>query len=958
MKRLILSSVLLIAALTVEAQQKRLVLVEEFTNTGCGPCASWSPVLDSVLHYRLGDCIAIKYHSGYPDKQDMFYLYDREAHQAKVDFYHVTGVPMTIVDGEEIGERSYVYMNNAISYSQLQPAKAALTLEKELSDHHLTVKASLSPYSQMAGDDVRLFVAVIEEHIEASTPFSNGERELNYTMRKMLTPAQGHQPGAALEPGAHYDWEGSWDIDFFDDLKQLGIVAFLQNMATREILVTAYSGPDAEGQNRLALANLFDTPDEICTPDYYGKVILRNDGANTIESATLNVKVNGSVEQYAWTGHLDYLQRDTMAFAGMVNYKLATEGKNQAEVWFSNINDTQATSNALRRDFSNSVQASYGVRLRIYTDKKPEETTWQLTNSAGAVVRQGGPYTESRKFMVEDLDLHSDDCYQLTFFDSGGDGIKGAAGNGYYQLYQLDAEGKQTRLAQGDYTGATHIVNFNLKDTPRTPKQRLVLFEEFTNTSCDPCAEFSPSLDKTIYERLGQMVPITYHLNFPSNRDPFYLNNPEDAMARAGVYGVTGVPALRVDGTHAGAWGYEQFLGQYIDSELEQEPLADITTTAEISADNQLTVHAQVSNMVVAGSQLRLFAAVVEERIEWDAPADNGERSWNYVMRKMLPSASGQQLPAEQQVTPLDYTFTWPISGFADQQQLGIVTFVQDMQTLQILNAAYTPLPTGSPRAAKILKVMNTPDRICTPDFSSDLMVRNTGSETLTSATLCVSINGQVQQTPWTGELKPLEVASVRTPSFTDFSLTSDKVNDVEIWIGNLNGNPADESPRQHLSLTSAYAATNAVRLTIMTDQKPEETTWALMNSAGDVVSKGGPYSEARKKIVVDLPLDCDDCYQLELEDEGGDGITGSYGRGYFMLHEVAADGKTRLMLQDSYSGALHDVFFSLRNASQSGIADLKTADAEPARGYDLQGRPADGNSHIIIYKDKKIINK
>ena len=960
MNRRLLTAALLTAALTVMAQQKRLVLIEEFTNTGCGPCATWSPVLDSVIHYRLGDCIAIKYHSSYPDNQDPFYLYDVEAQQAKVNFYNVIGVPTTFVDGQEIDDRTYTYMNNAISYCREQPAKAALTVEKQLTDHHLTVNASLSPYSQLAGDNLRLFVAVIEEHIEAARPFSNGERELNYTMRKMLTPATGHQPGALLEAGTAYNWEGSWDIDFFDDEKQLGVVAFLQDMSTREILVTAYSGPDAEGENRLALVGLYDTPDMICMPEYYGKAIVRNDGANTITQATLNVKVNGSVEQYPWNGHLDYLDRDTIDFGDFTNFKLSSEGKNDVEVWLSNINKTTATSNVISSYFINSIQFSYGVRMRIYTDKKPEETTWRVFDSAGNIVRQGGPYDgQPRKFITEDFDLRRDDCYQLELLDAGGDGIKGAQGNGYYQLFQLDPEGKQTRIAQGDYTGASHIVNFNLKDAPAPESRRLVLFEEFTNTSCDPCAEFSPAFDRTIYERMGQMVPISYHLNFPSNRDPFYLTNPDDVMTRANLYGVTGVPALRVDGQHAGAWGYEEFLGSYVDSELEQEPLVDITTQATLTADNRLKVNCELERLKTgSAASLRLFAAVVEERVEWDEPAPNSERSWNYVMRKMLPSASGQPLQDDITVVPQQYEFEWTVEGFTNQEELGIVTFVQDMTTKQILNAAYTPYPTGSTRAAKILKVLNAPNRICTPHFSADLSVRNTGSEQLTSAVVNVKINGQLQQTPWTGDVEPLGITTLRTPDFTDFNLSDAKSNDVEIWLSNLNGNSSDKTFSALLTVDNAYRAQNAVRLTIMTDQKPEETTWVLMNSAGDVVCQGGPYTEPRKKIVIDLPLDTDDCYQLELEDEGGDGIDGSYGRGYFMLHEVAADGKTRLLLQDTYSDALHDVFFSLQNAAQTGISAVGADAPEHGKGYDLQGRPADAGSYIIIYKDKKVINK
>ena len=938
--------------------QNRLVLVEEFTNTGCGPCASWSPVLDSVIHYRLGDCIAIKYHSGYPDRNDPFYLYDREAHQAKVDFYQVTGVPTTFVDGYEVPDRSFAGMNTAITMCLQRPMTYDLTIEKQLLGRHLSATVSLTPLADTQSDNLRLFVAAIEERIVAATPYPNGETELNYTMRKMLTSPQG-----APLMGLSEQVSTEWDIDFFDDLKQLGVVAYVQDISTREIMATAYSGPDAEGENRLALANLLDTPDLICRPDYSGRVILRNDGANAITTATLNVSVNGSVEQYPWTGNLNYLQRDTMNFGPHTNFELVGSGTNQVKVWFSTVNGTAASSDTIISQFSNAVQATYGVRLKIYTDKKPEETTWQLLDSQGIIVRQGGPYTEARKFITEDFDLRHDDCYQLLLLDAGGDGIKGAAGNGYYQLFQLDADGKQTRLTQGDYSGASHIVNFSLTGTPAPDRPRLVLFEEFTNTSCDPCAEFSPALDQTVFDRMGEMVTITYHWNFPSATDPFYLQNPTDVLQRANFYGISGVPALFVDGQHAGAWGYENQLGTYIDISSQVESTANLYTQASIDADNQLHLQWQVACLTPqADHDLRLFAAVVEERLEQADPAPNGERSWNYVLRKLLPSAEGLLLPANFLAIPLQYDYTWPISGFNDEHELGIVSFIQDMQTKAILCTTYTPRPTGSPRAMKILKVSNTPQRICTPQFTADLMLRNTGTETLHSAVINVSINGSVQRTEWSGELEPLGIVNVRTPLFTDFALTDEATNQVEVWMSDLNGVAADESVHFPLTIANAHSAQNAVRLTIMTDQKPEETTWAVLNSAGDVVCQGGPYTEPRKKVVIDLPLTVDDCYLLELEDAGGDGITGDFGRGYYMLHQVTADGKTRLMVQDTYTDALHDVFFSLQNTQPSAIVNLADQSDESDQSdlsdqFTLGGRPVSGHSPITIKKNKKIIN-
>lgn len=955
MKYLYLLSFLLITN-SVFAQN-RLVLIEEFTNTGCNPCASWSPELDAVIENRLGDCIAIKYHSSYPNRNDEFYNYDPVTQQKRHDFYGVDGVPATYVNGEALYFRTSSYLDETITQQMAQPERYSLALSKEIEDHRMSVHATLTPLQDIeSATSLRLFVAAIEEHITPSKPYPNGETALHYTMRKMFTGGDGYQiSDGQLNSGQDYFYSASWSIDFCDNESQLGVVAFLQDIETKEVVCVAYSGAMAETENSMAIVALTDTPNLICVPDYYGHVVLRNDGSNTLTAATLNVMVNGTLKQYPWTGSLYYLERDTMAFDGFHDFLLSDE--NQVKIWFSGINGSSSESNQIYSSFSNSLQANYGVQLRLYTDKKPEETTWKLYNSSGDVVRQGGPYTESRKLYTENFQLTHDDCYLLEFLDSGNDGIKGNYGNGYYQLFEIDEAGMTHRLTQGDYEGAVHDVYFNLKSSPAS-NRRLVLFEEFTNTSCEPCSEFSPSLDKVIANRMNDMVAITYHLNFPSNRDPFYLANPEDAMSRADLYDVSGVPSLRVDGEHCSAWGYEDYLDEYIDNAASIPAKVDIDTEAQLD-EGKLTVNVCLTPKDVAlGADLRLFVVAVEERVEWEQPAPNGESSWNYVMRKMLPGAQGEVLPSNWNLeTKLQYEYTWQVTNYYDKNELGIVTFVQDNTTHQILGACYTPRPTGSPRALKILHIDNTPDRICMPSFSSDITVRNTGRETLTQATVNVSVNGQVQSTPWTGNLPYLGIATISTPLFSDFQLSDDASNKVEIWLSNLNGG-TEESLHKALQIANAHQAHHAVRLTLMTDNAPEEITWKVYNSADDVMCEGGPYSEKRKKQVVDLPLNADDCYKLVFEDAGGDGITGANGRGYYMLHEVGSDGETRLLVQADYDGAQHQVFFSLSEAESTGVFEIHSDEISHGSYYDLLGRKVQPLRGIYIYDDKKIIKK
>lgn len=67
-------------------------------------------------------------------------------------------------------------------------------------------------------------------------------------------------------------------------------------------------------------------------------------------------------------------------------------------------------------------------------------------------------------------------------------------------------------------TGLTTLADSNVADHIRgiTPQdRRLVLMEEFTNQGCGPCAAFAPKFEHTVWSRLGDVVALTYHGNYP-----------------------------------------------------------------------------------------------------------------------------------------------------------------------------------------------------------------------------------------------------------------------------------------------------------------------------------------------------------------------------------------------------------------------------------------------------------
>ena len=466
-------------------------------------------------------------------------------------------------------------------------------------------------------------------------------------------------------------------------------------------------------------------------------------------------------------------------------------------------------------------------------------------------------------------------------------------------------------------TGLTTLAD-NAADHIRgiTPQdRRLVLMEEFTNQGCGPCAAFAPKFEHTVWSRLGDVVALTYHGNYPDGADKIYLANTSDVISRMNYYDITGVPTLLLNGQRVST---DADLDTCINICARDAATLDLQSTATLH-DGVLGVAASVKPMTnLSGRSLRLYVAAVEEYVKYAQSTSNGENHWLYVMRKMLSDGDGQSLPATLLPdSTYSYHYQWTVSGYEDDRQLGIVVFVQDANTHDVLATQYVPRPSGTVSNAKILRVIDTPTHICSPRFTAVIPFRNTGADTLRSANITVNINGCIQTTAWQGALPPLGIDTVRTQPFTDFSLAQDGNNQVSISLTELNGTEAASLPVS-VALTNAASARWAVRLSIVTDNKPEETTWTLYNSTGDVVEHGGPYTDKRHRYQHVFALDVDDCYRLVLHDTGHNGISGSAGNGYFSLHQIDQNGSAKLLSQQTFSTDSAEVYFSLSNADVS----------------------------------------
>lgn len=179
--------------------------------------------------------------------------------------------------------------------------------------------------------------------------------------------------------------------------------------------------------------------------DYTPVITIQNLGnsAEPMTSADIEVFVDGaSVSTYEWTGSLTTYQTEEVVLEPIAGLTAGFE----ISVSITAAGDEGAENNVIAENVS-VADAQDGVgnfEIEILTDNYPGETTWEVTNASGAVVAAGGPYTETGTLYEESVNLEPG-CYAFTLFDSYGDGICCAFGEGSYTL--RDSEG--TILAEG-----------------------------------------------------------------------------------------------------------------------------------------------------------------------------------------------------------------------------------------------------------------------------------------------------------------------------------------------------------------------------------------------------------------------------------------------------------------------------------------------------------------------------
>jgi len=215
--------------------------------------------------------------------------------------------------------------------------------------------------------------------------------------------------------------------------------------------------------------------------------------------------------------------------------------------------------------------------------------------------------------------------------------------------------------------------------------QRKVMFEEFTSTTCPPCAGLAPILEQVFPQVADICSETVYHMNWPgAGTDPWNRDNRADnggsgiQGGRCGYYGVNGVPTMYIDGAVYGGTRSVAAITAAIRNESNQASPASMVLTGRV-LDGTLTVHVEVT--AESALNTRLYICLNEEQYHFQAEVDPSWDEHYHPMVKMIPDYQGTafQLAAGQ---TREFDFEQSMDGLGwhelDATNLELVAFLQD----------------------------------------------------------------------------------------------------------------------------------------------------------------------------------------------------------------------------------------------------------------------------------------
>ena len=249
-------------------------MLESFTSSTCGPCVAGNVNVASVLTAYSDDQYSLlKYQMSWPGSGDPYYTLEGGDRRT---YYNVNAVPDFILDGNVWQGNSSSLANSQVDAVIADPAFAEISSYFTVTGQTVDITVSINPIGDFT-NSLTLYTAIYEIKTYNNVG-SNGETEFGNVMKKMVPGSMGFglptlQTGVSVVENFSHTFQGSYvlppdansPIDHatqhsIEDFNNLGVVTWIQDDATKEVIQSTVSTISATNVEELKTTKLMLFP--------------------------------------------------------------------------------------------------------------------------------------------------------------------------------------------------------------------------------------------------------------------------------------------------------------------------------------------------------------------------------------------------------------------------------------------------------------------------------------------------------------------------------------------------------------------------------------------------------------------------------------------------------------------------------------------------------------------------
>jgi len=215
---------------------QRVVFAEDYTNTGCVPCASHNPAWAGAIEAKGYDKVAPAFlHVWWPTIPDQWNQYKDMTFcvDHRRSMLEVNSAPDPWLDGENVPHhRSQAEYETMIDDKAAVPANISISTSGYIDPitRFGTVSIQLEAVENLVPGDYRLMILLWENNVSRYAPYPNGEMEQDWAVWELIPDDLGQEiwtngstVGETLDIGRSFVAGADWDLN------EVGATIFVQN---------------------------------------------------------------------------------------------------------------------------------------------------------------------------------------------------------------------------------------------------------------------------------------------------------------------------------------------------------------------------------------------------------------------------------------------------------------------------------------------------------------------------------------------------------------------------------------------------------------------------------------------------------------------------------------------------------------------------------------------------------